>query len=121
MKLKTKLKKPKKIKKVVNVFKRFKPKEKNDRDYPAYKRWRTSVYRRDKFTCRCCGKVGGMLNAHHILNYSSNPKLRLVLANGVTMCVKCHNKFHKRYGTHNNTPKQLKRFFNKIGGRKWSK
>jgi 5-methylcytosine-specific restriction endonuclease McrA len=80
------------------------------RNYLLYRKWRKKVYGRDKYTCQKCSQVGKYLNAHHIKNYSSNKKLRLVTSNGITFCKKCHIKFHKKYGTRNNNKQQLNEF-----------
>lgn len=60
----------------------------------AYKRWRDDVFKRDGFTCKDCGVVGGRLHAHHILSFSARPDLRLDISNGVTLCISCHSKRH---------------------------
>lgn len=58
----------------------------------AYAQWRQAVYRRDNFTCRICGKVGGKLAAHHIRKFSDHPDKRFDVANGVTLCWSpCHS------------------------------
>lgn len=81
------------------------------RKYTEYYIWRKDVYERDNFTCRACGdNKGGNLVAHHILNYSSNKVLRTSLDNGITLCITCHDKFHKIYGNKNNNEEQLKEF-----------
>ena len=54
--------------------------------------WRTAVFERDNYTCRSCGKKGGRLEAHHIKAYKTYPELRHVLANGLTLCKKCHTE-----------------------------
>lgn len=54
--------------------------------------WRKSVFERDHFTCRFCGKVGGELNADHIKPFSLFPELRFAIDNGRTLCVPCHKK-----------------------------
>jgi len=82
------------------------------RDGMEYKKWRESVFERDEYTCQCCGKHGGILNAHHIECFSENPDLRLDIDNGITLCENCHavgiqGSFHNLYGTHNNSPEQL--------------
>ncbi len=55
-----------------------------------YKLWRKKVFERDFYTCVICGKVGGVINAHHIKSWKHFPKLRYVVSNGITLCQKCH-------------------------------
>lgn len=74
-----------------------------------YKEWRNAVYQRDGFKCRKCGD-NGILNAHHILNFSTYEDLRFDIDNGITLCKDCHREFHKMYGLRNNTRKQLDEF-----------
>lgn len=68
------------------------PKHLAERQTLEYKQWRTSVFTRDEFTCQSCKKVGGKLNADHIVPFSANEKLRLDINNGRTLCVECHRK-----------------------------
>lgn len=68
----------------------------NDRNRPEYVLWRNNVFKRDDYTCQDCGQKGGELNAHHIKSYKDYPKLRLILRNGITLCVICHRKRHER-------------------------
>lgn len=80
-----------------------------------YKNWRTLVYERDNYTCQCCGKVGGRLNAHHVYSFSEHDELRYSVDNGITLCKDCHDStkdgsFHNLYGTHNNTLEQLREY-----------
>jgi len=80
-----------------------------------YKEWRSQVFRIDNHTCQCCGKRGGVLNAHHILNFSENENLIYDINNGITLCDKCHlikykNSFHSIYGEKNNTKEQLEEY-----------
>ena len=79
-----------------------------------YKQWRTSVYKRDNYTCQCCGKHG-VLNAHHLVSFSDYAELRYDINNGLTLCEQCHDStkegsFHNIYGTHNNTIDQLREY-----------
>lgn len=71
-----------------------------------YWEWRTSVFKRDNFTCQWCNKRGGELEAHHInpfikilriyniksLNEAENCSELWDINNGITLCKKCHNK-----------------------------
>lgn len=81
-----------------------------ERHYPEYVKWRTAVFKRDDYICQICDKGGTTLNAHHIEGYNHNKNLRLIVSNGITLCKKCHNKFHKKYGRGNNTKKQFIEF-----------
>ena len=85
------------------------------RNNTYYKEWKDKVFERDNYTCRCCGKRGGNLNAHHLYNFSEYKDLRYEVSNGITLCEKCHlikysNSFHSIYGEHNNTPDQMEEF-----------
>jgi hypothetical protein len=62
------------------------------RESSEYKIWRESVFKRDNYTCKECGQVGGELNADHIKPFALFPKLRFKLSNGRTLCVDCHKK-----------------------------
>lgn len=79
------------------------------RKYPEYIKWRREVYEKNNYICNKCGERHN-LNAHHIENYASNPKLRIALSNGITLCEDCHKDFHHQYGYINNTRKQLIEF-----------
>ena len=59
-----------------------------------YKEWRTSVFKRDKYTCTDCETKGGILHAHHILDWANHPELRYDINNGSTLCTSCHSKQH---------------------------
>jgi hypothetical protein len=73
------------------------PKNKLMRASGEYVHWRVSVYTRDHWTCRICGKKcqRGDIIAHHIFSFSDYPHLRFAINNGVTLCVKCHFALHR--------------------------
>jgi len=54
--------------------------------------WRNSVYKRDNWTCRICGKhcKNGDIIAHHLKKFADFPELRFILENGLTICRNCH-------------------------------
>ena len=78
------------------------------------KLWRHSVLARDGFTCQKCEVYSGVLNAHHILNFSEAPQLRVAIDNGITLCRMCHKLFHKEYGRKYNTRNQLEIFLGNL-------
>lgn len=86
-----------------------------ERKYVGYYEWRKQVYKRDNYSCQCCGDdKGGNLVAHHILNYSEHKELRIDINNGITLCKDCHKKFHDTYGYTNNNKEQLNDFLKNI-------
>ena len=84
--------------------------------------WRESVFARDNYTCQKTGKRGGKLVSHHIKNFAQWPELRFAIDNGITLSVKAHNEFHKKYGYKDNNKEQLIGFLDtmtkQIGGGK---
>lgn len=88
------------------------PENKKIRHSVEYKIWRKTVFLRDNFTCQKCNQHGGELNSHHINNFADFPELRMITENGITLCKKCHNKFHRKFGSKNNTKEQLVEFLN---------
>lgn len=52
------------------------------------------------------------LNAHHIKNWKDNEDLRYDVDNDITLCEKCHTRFHSMYGKRNNIEEQLSEFLN---------
>lgn len=88
-----------------------------ERQLPEYREWRRNVFMRDNYICQCCGcrnhkgnNKSIKLNAHHIYNFKDNKDKILDINNGITLCEKCHIKFHSIYGKRNNTPEQLNDF-----------
>lgn len=82
------------------------------REYPEYYKWRNDVYKRDNYTCQCCGyNKGGKLNAHHLFSYSKYKNLRTLKENGITLCKNCHDEFHNEFGYIGNTLNQFKEYY----------
>ena len=90
--------------------------ERNDlRRYSEYYEWRESVFKRDNYTCQCCGSNSGTLRAHHLDGYDWCKDKRTDINNGITLCEKCHDNkykgsFHRIYGCGNNTREQFEEF-----------
>ena len=55
-----------------------------------YKEWRTSVFERDNYTCKCCNERGVYIEADHIKSWAYYPELRFEVSNGQTLCRPCH-------------------------------
>ena len=72
--------------------------------------WRKAIFQSDDFVCQICKQKGGQLEAHHLNNWSDFPELRFAIDNGITLCKRCHNEFHKKYGRKNNTKGQYREF-----------
>ena len=64
------------------------------RPQSAVAAWRAAVFARDDYTCQDCRRRGGKLHAHHIRPWYAWPADRFDVANGVTLCRKCHSKRH---------------------------
>ena len=79
------------------------------REWKKYAEWRTKIYERDNYTCQLCSQVGGKLNADHIKPLAFVLKEQNInsleqaescneiwnIANGRTLCIKCHKKTEK--------------------------
>lgn len=60
-----------------------------------YKEWRLKVLERDNFTClECECNDKSRLQAHHIIEWDDNVKVRFDVDNGKTLCTTCHRKIH---------------------------
>lgn len=78
-----------------------------------YSVWRNDVYKRDEYTCQCCGSSkSGTLNAHHLNGYEWDKENRTNVDNGITLCEDCHKDFHKTYGYGGNTREQYEEWIN---------
>ena len=81
---------------------------KSSRSELKYKVWRKNVFELNKakkglrkyYVCEKCDKrlkTTRALHAHHIKSWEKFPKDRYDRNNGVVLCWKCHNNFHKKY------------------------
>lgn len=92
------------------------------------KKFRALVHVRDNFKCCVCNDDLNIV-VHHLESWSNNYELRFEVDNGVTLCDKHHNAFHKHYGNRNNTKQQYQEWIidisrvseNVISFREWLK
>lgn len=69
--------------------------------------WRSIIYKRDNYLCQECKEAGLRLNAHHIKSWKDYPDLRFDVDNGITLCIVCHRKKHKKKELYIGTDMQL--------------
>lgn len=62
------------------------------RETLKYRLWRETVFDRDNYTCQECGGTGIYIEAHHILSFTDFSHRRFDIANGLTLCKKCHRR-----------------------------
>ncbi len=73
-----------------------------------YKTWRKNVFELNKgkkglrkyYVCEKCNKrlkTTRALHAHHRKSWFKFPNSRYSRDNGVVLCIKCHNAFHRKY------------------------
>ena len=77
----------------MTYIKRTKFRKPRSRDFnsEAYKKWRSAVYKRDKYKCQWPGCKGKRkMNAHHIRKWAQFPTLRFLVSNGITLCTTHH-------------------------------
>lgn len=82
---------------------------KSDRTSPLYTSFCKKVYKRDGGRCVCC-KSTYIICAHHLNGWSWYTQGRYDEYNAVTLCKKCHDKFHEEYGKTKNTREQFEEF-----------
>ena len=61
-----------------------------DAEDPRYKSWRFAIFALCGWTCILCKNKGGKLEAHHIVRWADNEKLRFAVSNGCCLCQDCH-------------------------------
>ncbi|MCB1712305.1 MAG: HNH endonuclease, partial [Candidatus Riesia sp.] len=71
-----------------------------------------TIYNRDNHTCYNCNNTNCEVHAHHIFNFAAHKELRKNMFNIITLCKKCHQKYHRKYGYRNNLT-QFEEFTNK--------
>lgn len=59
----------------------------------AHRNWKRLVHEKDGYICQHCG-TNKNLHAHHIKSRSEFPELQFSVANGITLCKRCHNEIH---------------------------
>lgn len=72
------------------------PENERVRKTMEYKHWRDDVFKRDNWTCQKCFTKGGILHPHHIKGFADYKELRFLIDNGITLCISCHKKVHKK-------------------------
>ena len=81
---------------------------KSSKSQVRYKIWRKNVFELNKrkiglskyYVCTKCNKkrkTTRVLHAHHVKSWKKFPKDRYDRTNGVVLCWKCHNTFHRKY------------------------
>lgn len=62
-----------------------------------YQLFRSIILERDDYKCQFCGEKGNIV--HHEKPQKTHPHLTLDPDNGITCCIKCHNKYGHVKGT----------------------
>lgn len=71
--------------------------EQTKRNWKVYKDFKKEVHIRDKCMCLCCGSKM-KLEAHHLIPWSKDEKLRFDSNNAITLCKHCHRELHNYCG-----------------------
>ena len=69
-----------------------------DRNSTRWWTLRKQVWERDNYTCLKCQNRGGKLTAHHCDGWSWCIEGRFASDNVITLCVTCHDEYHRIYG-----------------------
>lgn len=77
--------------------------ENHRRETNEYCEWRKQVYERDHWTCQKCKIKQNEPIAHHPKGWLDYPELRYEMANGITLCRKCHINLHRNVKTKTKT------------------
>lgn len=72
-----------------------------------WSRLRKRVAKRDKHTCKKCGKRHLKWHMHHLNAWKKFKKERFDINNVIYLCVSCHRQFHSIYGRGDNTEVQF--------------
>ena len=87
---------------------------KNERDqFYLTNEWiklRKKVYKRDNYRCQICGngKESGKRVAHHLDEISKSEKQDWINVDRIiTLCIRCHNKIHDKFGANNPRRKKV--------------
>lgn len=75
------------------------PDPKQSRSDSKTNAWKGAVKLRDGFSCKKCG-CEDELQVHHIIPVNKDPSLAWDINNGITLCKRCHSKFHSEYGVY---------------------
>ena len=94
-------------------IKRTNNKKEINRNCSEYIEFVKKVLARDNYTCQCCGKKQGDIEAHHLDGYNWCIERRTDETNGITLCETCHKNFHLHYGRGDNTKEQFEEWIGK--------
>lgn len=84
--------------------------DRHRRDSYDYKKWSKAVLKKSGYRCCICNK-NYKLRAHHLDGWKWAIDKRFDVNNGVCCCIDCHNRFHKIYGSGENTREQFIEYY----------